>query len=141
MGAVCGKPDGNVDGGGPEARTDGKRAEPSTKARESADGFRNAPPGTPSSHRGSRRPSADGPSGRGGAPSGLGGERVGSSSCRSFGGTPGTPQGVQRPESDAQQENSGNSDAEEGTRHEDAQFRKNKKNVPDATEIWEKIPR
>jgi hypothetical protein len=66
---------------------------------------------------------------------------VGSSSFRSFGGTPGTLQGVQRPESDAQQENSGNSDAEEGTRQEDAQFRKNKKNVPDATEIWEKIPR
>ena len=89
MGAVCGKPDGTVDGGGPEARTDGKRAEPSTKARESADGFRNAPPGTPSSHRGSRRPSADGPSGRGGAPSGLGGERTGSSSFRSFGGVGG----------------------------------------------------
>lgn len=87
MGGRCTKPETDADGGGGVVGPGGKRAEFSgAAARQSADGVRGADPGSPSSHRGSRRASADGPSGRVGASSGPGGGGGASSSFRSIGG-------------------------------------------------------
>ena len=107
MGGRCTKPETDVEGGGVGVvGPGGKRAESSgAAARQFADGVRGADPGSPSSHRGSRRASADGPSGRGGASSGPGGGGGASSSFRSLGGAssasyssmPGVHSGVPAP--------------------------------------------
>lgn len=87
MGGRCTKPETDAEGGGGAVGPGSKRAESSgAAARQSADGVRGADPGSPSSHRGSRRASVDGPSGRGGASSGPGGGGGASSSFRSLGG-------------------------------------------------------